>query len=700
MLRRFVPFVSLVLCLALAGCSSYKKDFAHARKAEEGGHFADALNRYQRLLDSTPQAQKRSELHTRIAECLIQLDQFQEAYSALQKALADDPQNETAAVAMASLLFAAHDTDSAKALLDRVLAAHPKNSDAVILRASLDISEGQNDHAEALYRDTLKLAPDAVQVAVAYAELLNGADRVSEGRRVLEKAAAASQHSPSDSADAWLALARLEEQEGNVVGAESDYRSAKLADHSDKTVLRYAQFLERSGRIAEARATLHELSTEGTKARSEGDLAFLAGRAPEAALLYSKSQAQIGAPKTTDTEAPRLIEAEIAAGRVDHARLLLEEHRFALDAATADLLQSEIELRSGNLDGAQKLATDAVSFAPDSAAAHTQSGMVLMAKGESDKAFAEWTQAIQDSDSYTPARVALARYLLAAGDPTEAEKAIVKVVQDEPANIAALALYARALAAQSRFDLADSVLERAKAIDANAGEVRDAIGDLATAQQQYGLAMAAYQSALSRDPNDDDALTGLVRLYRRGHVTKAMITQLETVAMHPPHSTALLLLAGHLYADHQEFTDARRCFNAAATLEQDADRGDSTLLKAEAAENRGDVNAAISGYETAMVRGDRTGIAANNLAWIYVQQRQFDRALELAQKARALRPADPAVLDTTALAYIGRHQYPAAVDLLKRAIGAAKKGGSDTQQLAQMSSHLNSALAGMNAKAE
>ena len=54
----------------------------------------------------------------------------------------------------------------------------------------------------------------------------------------------------------------------------------------------------------------------------------------------------------------------------------------------------------------------------------------------------------------------------------------------------------------------------------------------------------------------------------------------------------------------------------------------------------------------------RAAVAANNLAWMYASRgEQLDRALQLAQAAKAELPDDAAVSDTLAYVYI-KKQLP------------------------------------------
>jgi Flp pilus assembly protein TadD len=70
---------------------------------------------------------------------------------------------------------------------------------------------------------------------------------------------------------------------------------------------------------------------------------------------------------------------------------------------------------------------------------------------------------------------------------------------------------------------------------------------------------------------------------------------------------------------------------------------------------QGQVDDAIRRYEQVLAIDADAPVAANNLAWIYVEQnRDLDRAIQLATRATQRLPNDPGVADTLGWAYVRR----------------------------------------------
>jgi len=89
----------------------------------------------------------------------------------------------------------------------------------------------------------------------------------------------------------------------------------------------------------------------------------------------------------------------------------------------------------------------------------------------------------------------------------------------------------------------------------------------------------------------------------------------------------------------------------------------------------GDRERAIQRYEEAIRYGPDLAEAKNNLAYIYADSGQnLDRALDLAQDAKALLPDNPSVADTLGWVLFKRGVPSAAIGYLKEAEAATKPG--------------------------
>ncbi|MGI9104072.1 MAG: tetratricopeptide repeat protein [Terriglobales bacterium] len=741
---RFLIFTSILIILTILACSTRQRQFAIAERLQHAGRSAEALSLYEKLLSEIPpnQPRYRSQVYYRIGECLYGLDRLTDSFGAFQKAVEAEPGNLSAHLRLGELFLAGGAPERAKDQAELVMRNAPQNSEAVALWGASLAASGKTGPAEEAYRRALAMDPQRMTVAVALADLYNREDREPDARKVLEESAAAN---PSR-ATPLIAMARLSEQEGDILKAEESYRKAIALEDTPDTNLRLAQFLQRNARVEEAEQVLRRVDAlQPAQPTALPDFELMAGKAGTALDRYlaalnaaplrdrrkAKASRQTGnAPVQQRAKlATRLIEADIDVadhqkGRekteaLQHARAHLDLYRIDLDQATLAILQAEIALSEADLMTAAVQANTAVSLAPQSAPAHYVMGMVRNREGNVAEARTQWLAALDADAHFVPARLLLAQQALDAGDAKGAEEYVVQVVRDEPGNTRALDVFARVLTAEKRYSAAIVIAQRSQALDSTAPEPHLALGQIAMEQHRLGQALIQFEQAVLLQPHSRDAMEGLTRVYKTGKITRAMLAKMEHVAAAPPPSAALMEIAGRLYADHGWYGDAKRCLEQAlhmdpqrttaaaalaktyattGELEAAADSASRTggksaaLLAGVQAEQRHDVGTAIANYERALRQGERSGVAANNLAWLYAEQgTNLDRALELAEAARSMAPQNPAVLDTVGVVRLRMHKYSEAIQALESANQMAARRQTAPALVAQIRRHLSEA---------
>lgn len=747
---RLVRWSSVAIVLLagfLLGCSHNLLN--QAQQYELAGKNASALLTYQQALAHTPDSQrhKQSEILLRIGECLYRMDRLSEAFNTYQKAAEIDPSNTQAQLRLGELFLSGGAAQRAREQAVLVLKTSPSNNDALSLLGAAFTADDHPEMAKVVYEKVLHSDPGRVKDAIALADLYNRDDETARAREVLQQSAAAQ---PTNSAP-WLAMARLEEQEGNSSAAEKAYRRAISVHDDPETNFRLAQFLQRSGRIAEAEQALRRVDAQRRDYPvALPDFQLSSGHPGNAINQYRAALESISSPipvkhsfwrkeqqqSATDSKASaeviaRLLEAEISAATqhrgkertssLQAIRSRVDRFQNVLDPATKTVLHAEIALADNNLVLAQVYAKSALDLAPDSAAAHYINGMAASALGDREGASKEWDAALDLDSHYMPAHLALAEAALEAGEVSQADAHVRLVVRDDPGNFHALIVFAKTLLAQNKPSLAAIMAQRAAALDPSSPEPPILFGEISLRQNQVATALMAFERAVVAHPESEEAINGLLRVYRRGSVSYAALQHMESVAEQPPVSGTLLEIAGRLYADHGWYTEAIRALGKAVKAEpsrttaarvlarlqlstgnyvqasQTASNTSSSqqpLLRAYQAAASGNRQQAIEDYERAVREGDQTGVAANNLAWIYAEQNtKLDRALSLAESAVKYAPENPAVLDTLGYVYLQRREYTSAVNVLETAarLSAMNQTSSTREAAASIRKHLSDA---------
>jgi tetratricopeptide (TPR) repeat protein len=227
-----------------------------------------------------------------------------------------------------------------------------------------------------------------------------------------------------------------------------------------------------------------------------------------------------------------------------------------------------------------------------------------------------------------------------AGLALQAEGKRVEARQEFEAALALAPGFVDALGMLLTLDFADrqpeAALERVRrqiALVPRSGALYHMLAKVHEARREPDLAVAACLKAIELEPRVLAPYLDLADLRARSNeVDKAAATIQDALRIEPNHLGALMLLG--------------------------------TL-----AERQADVAGARAAYEKALTVNPRFAPAANNLAYLLVEQPgDTERALKLAQTARALAPTDPRVMDTLGWILYRRGAYQQAFDLLKESV--------------------------------
>jgi tetratricopeptide (TPR) repeat protein len=214
-------------------------------------------------------------------------------------------------------------------------------------------------------------------------------------------------------------------------------------------------------------------------------------------------------------------------------------------------------------------------------------------------------------------------------------------------------------------------------------------------------ARLAFERALERDPSAIEAMAGLVRLdVGAGRLDDAR-RRVDEAVRAAPGDPALLVLAARTYATAGDAGRAETLLQRAiavapawmeaygmlAQLYMSQNRLDAARAEYERMAERsptditsrtlvgmillvqGRTDAAQRVFEDVVTRDPRAALAANNLAYMYAEAgTNLDRALGLAQAAKAELPDDGDVSDTLGWVYYKRGLATLAVEPLEHAV--------------------------------
>jgi tetratricopeptide (TPR) repeat protein len=317
--------------------------------------------------------------------------------------------------------------------------------------------------------------------------------------------------------------------------------------------------------------------------------------------------------------------------------------------------------------------------------------------GEAAVAKDTYRRLLEQYPDNTDAAKELALLLAKQGDDAGAEQILRQFASAKPGDTAVSRALVQSLLAQQNI----------AAAEAEARRLQEQGGGLA-AEQQLGLvlqtkgateeALARYRSVLEKDPNQLEALDGLVGILLASGRGGEAISYLES--RYPKGELRSSLLLGKAYGTQGDIVAARQVLEQAVS----SNPGDSRPLLALAAlaatdspeqvaalergwqavpgnpaigmflagsrERQGKFDEAIAIYETLVKTDPGNAMVANNLASLLLDQRS-DKA-SLARALELVRPLvnanDANTLDTVGWAYFRNGDYANAVRQLERAV--------------------------------
>lgn len=662
-----VALFALVSLGLHAGCSQSNRIvrlLEQAHRAYDAGDVDRAEIEYKNVLQKDTQ---NPEAISRLGLLYYEQGRYGRAVVYLLKARELQPENLSLRqkLALAQLGSSAHADARPEALA--ILEQRPLDDTAplVLVSASLTTAEVE----DALRRLTALKGPAArsASVLVALGQLALRQNRFADAARLLEEAVAADgQYVAAHSAQGVLRWMNKDS-----AGADAAFkRAAELSPPRSPQRLHYAQFKRESGDAAAGRQLATELArqapdylppiawlaelafTERKFDESAAHVATVLAREPlhpEALLLNAQLKLARGEPAKAVDELERMLSLFPRSPQV--AFHLGLAHAAAGDAAKA----------IGRL-------TQLTSAAPEFAEAAIALGELHLRKRDYAAALAALTPVTQQRPDALGAQLLLAEAHRGQGNLDEAAKTYADLTRKLPRNPQVAFARGTVLLQQNR--LADARREFARANELQPGHLGaiEQLVELDLRDRQPAAARQRVEPALASTPSSAPLAFLLARIASAASDQVALEAALQrTVELDPNHHVAHYQLA-RLYVDTGREDAA--IANLRRVTEASPRSVSPHLLLAVLLDQRRDHAAARDVYEKALTLEPKNTLALNNLACLYLDRfDQPDRALEFAQRARALQPNEPRIGDTLGWALVKKKNYAQAATVLQESAG-------------------------------
>jgi tetratricopeptide (TPR) repeat protein len=704
MSRTTITF-SLARLLALAagltfvqGCSRGNSRQGYLESGNRyltAGQFAEAVIQYRNAVQKDPRA---GDAHAKLAEALLGTGDLANGLREYVRAADLLPDDFALQVKTGNLLLLAGRFDDAKARAEKVLAKNKGDVSAQLLMANSLAGLKDLEAAVTQIEEALRVAPDRSET---YANL--GALELSRGKRdSAEQAFKRAVELQPNSISAHLALGTFYWLTGRLDAAEESLKCALQLDPRNALTNRVlANFDLATNRLESAEGplkTVFEVTKTPDSAVALEEYYVATGKDAEARTIL---QPMLKDSRTAPMANVRLAALDYKSGQRDEAykRLatVLEKDPANLQAL---LVKSTILLSDGKSDDALASANVAVERHADSAAAFFALGKIQTIRRQPDAAIAAYQEVLHLNPRATEAKIALGQLQLGQGQTDAALGLATEALANEPANGGAQLLYVRGLMAQGALDRAETELKRLSVRFPNSPTVHTQMGMLNARRGRIPSARAEFEKALTLQPDEIEALGGLVALdvsVRNYAAARARVDARLSAGATP----ALLMLAARTYVANNDMTAAERFLRQATSLDSNyvaaygalaqlyvfQGKLDAALSEFQAIvqrspksvaartmvgvilEAKSDVDGARDQFERVLQIDPEAAVAANNLAWIYAQHDgNLDVAMQLAQTAQKRLPGVAEVGDTLGFIYYKKNLSALAISTLKASV--------------------------------
>lgn len=689
----------VLLVFTFLACSSNpaEKRAKHMKRGEayfEKEEFKKAIIEYKNAIQAEP---KFARGHYQLALAYLKTGQPKQAFPELSKTVDLDPENLDAQLKLGQFYLLARQTGEAaeKALL--VLQKEPENVDALFLQMGVLLQEGKSQEATVVLQKVTAIDEKNIRAYISLARIAGSQKQFTEAEGYLTKAVEASPEDP----DPRLELARFYEQRGEFEEAESVLEETIARNQTNVALLgQLGNFYVRRGNLEAAEDSYLKVAAQAPdRVGPKMTLgAFYASQKNWQEALQWMQQAQKLRPKDVEIQ-NAIASLYMDMGKPEKTRALVDEV-LEKDGGNlrARLLKARLLLTDRQWPKAGDILEAVIRDYPRHAGAYYELGLVYVAQKDQRKAKGALLKAVEYDPGNLNARILLAESYLAERAPDLALEQLKVVLTGQPKDYRAHILKGTAYLLKRDLKAAKDAFSHAIELRPEDPAAYYRLAIVSRREGRYGETMKHLDKVLALKPDHIPALAAKVSLYMtQEQASKALSFLDEQISEHEKNlalAPVIHEMRGAVLFSQKNYEAAQTAFKTALDLNPDLIGPYVTLANIYLTKNEtnkaiaqykeilekrpkfiqaymalgaiydaeGETAEAQEMYEKALEINPDFAPAANNLAWLLLQQAQDpDRALMLAKKAKGQLPDDPRVADTLGLACIVKGLYASAI---------------------------------------
>jgi tetratricopeptide (TPR) repeat protein len=601
-------------------------------------HLGDLLVSSTQYVEARQQAEavlqqegKNAGAHRLLGQVALHQGQYVAAENEMQQAIALDPHDPQTYedLGLAQLLDSEY--GAAEKSFQTAVTIKPDDPQTYINLASFYKGQNAPDRAEQILQQGIAKDSKAVELPIALAGLYSERNRQPEAKRLLDQVEADETNYPYGHravADFYLA-------NGDSASALDRFRALVNKNNNDQPAARrVAECYLQLGRWQDADKWIDQRD----KDRKDSDFRLLRARSYLGAFRLREAAAELESliRESPDLPAVYFYLAQVAFAQEQPAQAqqaLADAIRVQPGYLPALLGLGNISLKQNNANVALAYASQVIATSFWVADAHVLAGSSYLLLGDLNQAQRAFELASGLNPRSPAAEERLGRVLGMRGDYAGAEKAYETSLAITPDYAPALSGLGEILAKEGKTKQANVRLDRQIAAQPKAFQLYVAKAEFCIAQKDWSCAEHNYQQSLGFNPYYVNGYLALAHIYAATNRPQGMIQEYEAARSKFPEYLPTYILLAQVY------------------------------------EYVGNIERARQTYQDALKVDPNSYQASSNLARLYADHGgSLSEALDLAQKAKAQQPDDPAVNDTLGWVYYKQGLYNSAVPALEAAV--------------------------------
>jgi len=705
---------------------------AHGKLAEVYMRTRRYREGYWELSETVRLDEKNIEARLAYATVSLAANRHEEVYEQSNAIIEIDPENAPAFLLRGQALVSLKRMDEVEADLLRAVELMPEDPSYLTVLAAYYNQVGQIEDAEKRLLEAVELGAQPL-VHTMLGRIYMGQERYDEAEQAFKQAISSASvrdeegtQSP-ELAQGYQNLATYYiQREREEEGIATMERGIEAVDEKLELTQLLSRYYRSQGDVEKANQILEE-ATQLDPSDPEPFLVVsnLRGRAGDLKGAFEAAEQALAAdpefPQARLRVAELLIDvgvrekdqAKVEAGRQDVEKVL------AKDPTNPDALfvRAKFYIASDELDAGIEDLRNAIDVRPEWAQAHFVLGSALLLKGEAQRARAELARSVELQPGLTEARKLLIKIHSDLGEHEYAIENGRRYLSLEPDDDGTRILVAQSMVRLGKLseaaEMLDGIPEERRGVDAHY-----ALGRLGIAQGDVAGARAELVKADAERPDNPKILSSLLSLDRAEDKLGESIRRINDAVERNPDNAALWELKGTAALVNGDVEGAETALEKAIELDPGAmsaygqlsriyagtGRMDETIALYENVlklqpenpvahhflavlyEMTGRQDEAVEHYELALEYDPSNGETKNNLAYVLAESGgDLDRALKLAQEAKAAMPDSPSAADTLGWVLYKRGVSSAAVGYLRESVQLA---GPNDPALGEIRTHL------------